>query len=76
MCSCVFHIFFSCNFQTKSDTDTIDDILKDINSFRNIGNIVLCGYLYAKTGSELDLILDDTDKYIPMDPKYIIYKNI
>ena len=56
-----------CSFQIKADTDTIDDILKDINSFRNIRNIVLCGDLNARTGSELNFILDDTDKYIHLD---------
>ena len=71
-----FSYISPCNFQTKSDTDSIEAIFRDINLFKNIGNVILCGDLNARTGSELDFIIDDTDKHIPLDPQYIIDQDI
>ena len=65
-----------CSFQHKSDADTLEAIVRDINIFRNEGHILLCGDLNARTGSDPDFIQNDTDKHIPLDPSYIIDANI
>ena len=65
-----------CNFQNKSNTDSLDVIFRDINVFKNIGHILLRGDLNARTRTDLDSIRNDTDKHIPLDPQYIIDQNI
>ena len=64
------------NFQNKSDTDSLDAIFRDINVFKNVRYILLCGDLNARTGTDLDFIRNDTDKHIPLDSQYIIDQNI
>lgn len=61
-----------CSFRTRSDSDTLEAIIRDINNFKNEGNILLCGDLNARTGSAPDFIQGDSDKHIPFDPSYII----
>ena len=65
-----------CNFQNKSDTDSLDAIFRDITILKNNRHILLCGDLNARTGKDLDFIRNDTDKHIPLDPQYIIDQNI
>ena len=61
-------------FQHKSDSDALDAIVRDINSYKNDGSILLCGDLNSRTGSDTDFIIndDDDDGHIPLDPDYII----
>lgn len=64
-----------CFFKQKSDSDTLDAILKDINTFRNNGQILM-GDLNARTGTEPDFIEGDSDKHVPLDTSYIIDSDI
>ena len=61
-------IYFSyvspCMFQHKSDSDKLEAIVRDTNSYKNDGCIVLCGDLNARTGSDPDFIQND-DAHIP-----------
>ena len=50
----------------------MDAIVRDINSYKNDGSILLCGDLNARTGSDTDFIINDDDGHIPLDPDYII----
>ena len=65
-----------CSFQSKSDSDSLEAIIRDINSYKNDGNIFICGDLNARTGLDPDFIYDDSDKHVPLDPSYIIDSNI
>ena len=71
-----FSYISPCNFQTKSDSDTIEAVFRDMNLFNNTGQVLMCGDLNARTGSEIDFIIDDTDKHIPIDPQHVIDQNI
>lgn len=61
-----FSYLSPCMFQSKSDTNTLDAIFRDINIFKNNGHIVFCGDLNARTGMEFDFIRNDNDKHIPL----------
>ena len=65
-----------CSYQNKSDSHSPDAIVRDINIFKNDGNILLCGDLNARTGSDQDFIQDDNDKHISLDLSYITDTNI
>ena len=67
-----FSYISPCMFQHKSDSDALDAIVRDINSYKNDGSILLCGDLNARTGSDTDFIINDDDGHIPLDPDYII----
>ena len=67
-----FSYISPCLFQHKSDSDALDAIIRDINSYKNDGSILLCGDLNARTGSDTDFIINDDDGHIPLDPDYII----
>ena len=62
--------------QHKSDSDTLEAIVRDIHSYKNDGCIVLCGDLNARTGSYPDFIQNDDDAHIALDPAYIIDANV
>lgn len=71
-----FSYISPCFFNSKSDTDMLDAIFRDINKFKNDGHILLCGDLNARTGIDHDFISNDSDKHIPLDPLYLIDENI
>ncbi|MEW8548121.1 MAG: endonuclease/exonuclease/phosphatase family protein, partial [Candidatus Thiodiazotropha sp.] len=57
--------------QTDPTQDGLEAIERDINKFRNMGYIALCGDFNARTGSERDFIVDDSDRHLPLDINYI-----
>ena len=61
-----------CNFESKSDSDCIEAIIRDINYYKINGNVFICGDLNARTGLDPDFIVNDSDKHVPLDPSYII----
>ncbi|MCU7801461.1 MAG: endonuclease/exonuclease/phosphatase family protein [gamma proteobacterium symbiont of Lucinoma myriamae] len=71
-----FSYISPCFFKQKSDADSLEAIVRDINSYRNNGHIVLCGDLNARTGIDLDFIQTDNDQHLPLDPSYIIDADI
>ena len=71
-----FSYISPCSFQNKSDSDSFEAIKRDINIFKNDGNIFICGDLNARTGLDPDFIVNDSDKHVPLDPSYIIDSNI
>lgn len=71
-----FSYISPCSFQSKSDSDTLEAITRDINVLKNDGNILICGDLNARTSYGLDFIQDDSDKHIPTDPSYVIDSDI
>ena len=64
------------SFQSKSDADSLEAIIRDINIFKNDCYIFICGDLNARTGLDPDFIDSDSDKHVPLDPSYIIDSNI
>lgn len=71
-----FSYLSPCSFHQKSDEDTLEAVIKDVNTYKRDGQIIICGDLNARTGTELDFIHDDNDKHLPLDPAYIIDHNI
>ena len=71
-----FSYISPCLFQSKSDSDSLNAIIRDINILKNNGNIVICGDLNARTGIDSDYISNDSDKHVPLDPSYIIDSDI
>ena len=71
-----FSYISPCSFQNKSDSDSLEAIIRDINIFKNDGNIFICGDLNARAGLDPDFIGNDSDKHVPLDPSYIIDSNI
>ena len=71
-----FSYISPCSFQSKSDSDSLEAIIRDINIFKNNGNVFICGDLNARTGVDPDFIVNDSDKHVPLDPSYIIDSNI
>ena len=71
-----FSYISPCSFQSKSDSDSLEAIIRDINFFKNDGSIFICGDLNARTGLDPDFIDNDCDKHHPLDPSYIIDSNI
>ena len=53
----MFLIHFTCNFGSKSDSDCIEAIIRDINCYKTNGNVFICGDLNARTGLDPDWIL-------------------
>ena len=72
----MFSSISPCLFQSKSDSDSLDAIIRDRNILKNNGDIVVCGDLNARTGIESDDISNDSDKHVPLDPSYIIDSDI
>ena len=71
-----FSYISPCLFQSKSDSDSLEAIIRDINNFKDYGNILICGDLNARTGLDPNFIVNDSDKHVPLDPSYIIDSNI
>ena len=71
-----FSYISPCSFQSKSDFDSLEAIIRDINIFKNKGNVFIRGDLNARTGVDPDFIVNDSDKHVPLDPSYIIDSNI
>ena len=71
-----FSYISPCNFGSKSDSDCIEAIIRDINCYKTNGNVFICGDLNARTGLDPDFIVNDSDKHVPLDPSYIIDSNI
>ena len=65
-----------CSFQSNLDSDSLEAIIRDINIFKNNGNVFICGDLNIRTGEDPDFITNDSDKHVPLDPSYIIDSNI
>ena len=57
-----------CLFQSKSNSDSLDAIIRYINILKNIGTIVICGDLNARSGIESDNISNVSDKHVPLNP--------
>ena len=71
-----FSYISPCLFQSKSDSDSLEAIIRDINNFKDYGDILICGDLNARTGLDPNFIVNDSDKHVPLDPSYIIDSNI
>ena len=71
-----FSYISPCSFQNKSDSDSLEAIFRDINIFKNDGNIFICGDLNARTGVDSDFIGNDSAKHVPLDPSYVIDSSI
>ncbi|MEW8547303.1 MAG: hypothetical protein AB2693_27665, partial [Candidatus Thiodiazotropha sp.] len=71
-----FSYITPCTFLQQSNEDTLDAIIRDINTYKDKGRILLCGDLNARTGQELDFIQKDDDRHLPLDTSYIIDTNI
>lgn len=71
-----FSYISPCVFHNKSDSDSLEAIIRDIHTLKNSGHILLCGDLNARTGLDLDFVQNDNDKHIPLDPSYIIDSNV
>lgn len=69
---CLAYIIPATSFYVdQSEDDILENIEKDIISYSRQGSIVLCGDLNARTGSEPDFILNDTnDIHLPMYDNY------
>ena len=63
-------------FESKSDSDCIEAIIRDINYYKTNGNVFICGDLNARAGLDPEFIVNDSDKHVPLDPSYIIDSNI
>lgn len=61
----------SSGFQTDSTMDGFEAIERDVNKYRHLGYVAMCGDFNARTGNQLDYIAGDNSRYIPVDDKYI-----
>lgn len=52
--------------------DILELIEKNVLNFKGKGDILVCGDFNALTGTELDVIRDDTTKYLPLFDSYKI----
>lgn len=57
--------------QTDTTLDRMEVNERDINRYKNMGYVALCGDLNTRTGSEPDFIVDDNDSNLPLDDNYI-----
>ena len=62
-----------CNskYVSRSNTDILENIQNDISNFSKSGKIILAGDFNARTGTELDFILNDADIDNAVDIEYI-----
>ena len=70
---CLAYIIPSNSFYANQSTDEVlENIESDIvNKYSGLGNIILCGDLNARTGSESDFIQDDSnDENLPLYENY------
>jgi hypothetical protein len=70
---CLAYIIPSNSFYANQSTDEVlENIESDIvNRYSGKGNIILCGDLNARTGSESDCIQDDSnDEHLPLYENY------
>jgi len=60
------------SYKQQGDEDILEIIEKDItNKYKDIGNIILCGDMNARSGSEPDFIQNDNyDIYVPVNDDY------
>ena len=66
----MFYIYTSKEFsicQKKLDYDIIDELEKDISTYKSQGNIIIAGDLNAKTGTERDYVEDKNDDHSPIN---------
>ena len=59
------------SFSQKSDNDILNAIEEDLLFFCNKGDIILMGDLNARTSTESEVIVNDTDKFLP---NYVNYE--
>ena len=52
--------------------DILELIEKDLLNYKEKGDVMICGDFNARTGTELDVITDDTSKYLPLFDSYKI----
>ncbi|XP_071128788.1 uncharacterized protein [Mytilus edulis] len=58
------------SYTKKLDFDIIDQIEKDIVSYKSKGDILFCGDLNARTSTEEDYIAQDSSRYLPLFESY------
>ena len=63
-------------YTKRLEYDILDILDKDITKFKDHGDILLCGDLNARTGSQPDAIFEDDKLYLPLGDNYSIDKNI
>ena len=49
------------------DPDIFEDLENDINTFKNNYSVVLVGDFNARTGTEIDFLIDEHNNFIPSD---------
>jgi hypothetical protein len=54
------------SYTKRLSYDILELIEKDVLNFKGKGDILVCGDFNARTGTELDVIRDDTTKYLPL----------
>lgn len=75
LCACYIPPSNSSYFQ-KLNYDVIETIEKDVNKFKNKGEIMICGDMNARTASSDDLIVHDDVRYLPLCETYKIDNNM
>ena len=55
----------------SEDSEIFQRIEKDIFSYQNLGDIILCGDFNARCGTDNDFVSNDLDDFIPIDPNYV-----
>jgi hypothetical protein len=61
------------SYKQQGDEDILEIIEKDItNEYKDKDNIILCGDMNARSGSEPDFIQNDNyDIYVPVNDDYV-----
>jgi exonuclease III len=68
---CVCHIPPHNSTYTARTGDTVlDEISNDVSKYSQIGDVVICGDLNARTGKKLDYIIGDDDTHLPSHIPY------
>lgn len=64
------------SYYLDQNIDYLEMLEADISKYRNMGYVLILGDFNARTASEHDFILNDDDKYLPLNEDYTIDTNL
>ena len=64
------------SYYLDQNIDYLELLEADISKYRSMGSVLILGDFNARTASEYDFILNDDDKYLPLNEDYTIDTNL
>ena len=72
ICTVYYPPSTSAYLSNDNDSEIFQLIEKDIFTYQNLGNIIICGDFNARCGAGNDFVTDYVDDYVPTDACYVV----